>query len=96
MVSLQDEAAKRKPVKAEPAKKAPAAPRTGTSSPNAVLTESDVLAIRASRKSQRKLAQLYNVSRSLVEQIKSGKVWKHLLPAAAQGAPSGNRDEGNV
>lgn len=96
VVSLQDEAAKRKPAKAEPAKKAPAAPRTGTSSPNAILTEADVLAIRASKESQRKLAQLYGVSRSLVEQIKSGKVWKHLLPAAAQRAPSGNHDEGSV
>ncbi|MBP2310156.1 tyrosine-type recombinase/integrase [Azospirillum melinis] len=55
VVSLQDEAAKRKPVKEKLAKKAPAAPRTGTSSPNAVLTEADVLAIRASRESQRKL-----------------------------------------
>jgi hypothetical protein len=96
VVSLQDEAAKRKPVKAEPAKKAPASPRTGTALPNAVLTEADVLAIRASRESQRKLAQLYNVSRLLIEQIKSGKCWKHLLPAAAQGAPSGNHDEGGV
>ncbi|TWA88813.1 phage integrase family protein [Azospirillum brasilense] len=67
---------------------APVAPRNGSSSPNAVLTEADVLAIRASTESQRKLAALYGVSRSLIEQIKSGKVWRHLLPQATQEVPS--------
>lgn len=61
-------------MKAEPVKKTSAAPHTGTASPNAVLTEADVLAIRVSRESQRKLAQLYGVLRSLIEQVNSGKV----------------------
>lgn len=67
----------------------PMKPRAGADSPNARLAEADVLAIRASHESQRKLAQLYGVSRSLIEQIKSGKVWKHLLPGNAQATGNG-------
>lgn len=67
-----------RPAKVQAPATAPA-PRTGTSSPNARLTDAEVLAIRASKESHRKLATMYGVSRSLIEQIKSGKVWRHLL-----------------
>jgi len=42
------------------------------------LTAQQVLAIRADGRSQRVIAAAYGVAQSLISQIKSRKVWKHL------------------
>ena len=52
---------------------------SGESHPAAKLTESDVLEIRAAEgMTQSALATRYGVSRSLVGQIRTGKVWAWL------------------
>jgi hypothetical protein len=45
---------------------------------NVKLTHVDVLAIRASGESYRKLAQRYNVDHTLIYQIKKRKIWTHI------------------
>jgi hypothetical protein len=55
----------------------------GEQSPNAVLTDVDVLSIRAQYKngvSQLQLAALYGVRQSRIWLIVHNKAWKHLLP----------------
>ena len=43
---------------------------------NSKLKEKDVLEIRNSNLSQNKLAKIYNVSKTCIQQVKSGKSWK--------------------
>ena len=50
----------------------------------AKLTENDVLAIRASDLSDAELASAYNVHKTTIWLIKSGKSWKHLICVDAQ------------
>lgn len=42
------------------------------------LTKKEVLEIRASNLSQRKLAKIYNVHQTLISCVKLRKVWKHI------------------
>lgn len=51
---------------------------TGTRNGHAKLSEDDVLAIRRSARSNKSLARLYNVDRSMVSLIKSRKRWGHI------------------
>lgn len=50
----------------------------GEQSGNAKLTESDILAIRASGEPYRKIAEKYDVDHTLIYQIKKRKIWKHI------------------
>ena len=50
----------------------------GAASPNAKLTEIQAIAIFHAKGNQRLLAESYNVSLGLVEQIKSGRAWGYL------------------
>jgi DNA-binding CsgD family transcriptional regulator len=50
----------------------------GKKNPKCKLTEAQVLEIRASDKSQNELAQIYNVARTTVSQIKTGISWSWL------------------
>lgn len=45
---------------------------------SAKLTEPEVFAIRASKAQTKDLMVQYNISRSVVQQIRSGRKWKHL------------------
>jgi hypothetical protein len=53
----------------------------GTANPNVRLTESAVLAIRAARGivPRRLLAQTHGVGKSTIDQVWSGRTWRHLL-----------------
>jgi hypothetical protein len=42
--------------------------------------EDDILQILLSDSEQRKIAKKYNISQSLISQIKTGKIYKHLFP----------------
>jgi hypothetical protein len=46
----------------------------------AKLTEEQVRAIRADWRGATRLSKIYPVSRTTIEHIKSGKIWRHLLP----------------
>lgn len=48
---------------------------------NIKLTAEQVLQIRASKKTHRKLSVEYGVFHTTISDIKSGRTWKHLLPA---------------
>jgi DNA-binding CsgD family transcriptional regulator len=50
----------------------------GKKNPKCKLTETQVLEIRASDKTNVELAQIYNVTRTTVSQIKTGKIWSWL------------------
>lgn len=50
----------------------------GNCNPAAKITESDVLAIRASNLKQRELAKLYGVTFQMISRIKRNKAWKHV------------------
>lgn len=52
--------------------------RPGEGHRNSKLTEDDVLAIRASHKSQRALASEYNVSVAAINNIINRKTWRHI------------------
>jgi hypothetical protein len=52
--------------------------RPGEMNAAAVLTEADVLVIRASSKSGRALAHEYGVSATTITEIQTGKTWSHL------------------
>lgn len=54
----------------------------------AKLTDDQVIAIRADRRGCRRLAPIYGVSRSLITQIKAGKIWRHLLPGGVSSLSS--------
>ena len=84
VAEIKADATPKPAIRAVTAKARPPAPKIGSASPNARLTDVDVRAIHASQQSHRALAKAYGVSRSLIEQIKSGKVWKHLLEAAEE------------
>ncbi len=55
----------------------------GSKHPMAKLTESDVVAIRADKRSQTAIAADYGVSQSAIHLIKSRKEWKHVPEVAA-------------
>jgi hypothetical protein len=50
----------------------------GEKHPHCKLTETQVLEIRASDKTNVELAQIYNITRQTVSQIKTGKIWSWL------------------
>lgn len=50
----------------------------GENKPNAVLTDSDVLAIRADTRMQKEIAAVYGVDKSHISRIKSRAVWNHI------------------
>lgn len=50
----------------------------GPALPQAKLTEADVIAIRASNKLQRELAEQYGVSRCTISEIRARKYWTHI------------------
>lgn len=52
----------------------------GAKNGRAVLTEDDVLAIRASEESQSTLSFQYRVSKAQIGKIKRGEAWKHVNP----------------
>jgi hypothetical protein len=53
----------------------------GTDIPQAKLTEQEVISIRGTHGlSHRKIARMYGVSPSQINDIRLGKWWKHLLP----------------
>lgn len=56
----------------------PPTPKRGEEHGQSKLTEAQVQEILESTDSQRTLAARYGVSRSLIEQVKNGKVWRHL------------------
>lgn len=62
------------------AKKGRLSERRGEKNTNARLTEEQVLAIRAlkGKISQREIAALFGVARSTIDDIHSGRTWKHL------------------
>lgn len=51
----------------------------GTKAYQAVLTEDQVIAIRAARRTQRELADQYGVSPGTIQAIREGRSWKHLM-----------------
>jgi hypothetical protein len=51
----------------------------GINGPNHKLTEQQVREIRHSTFTTRKLAKLFNISKSQAHTIKSGKCWKHIV-----------------
>lgn len=53
-------------------------PRYGEDHPNSILSESDIIEIYKSNKSQRKISIEFGVSQSLICNIKKGKIWKHV------------------
>jgi hypothetical protein len=50
----------------------------GRANGRAKLTEDQVRKIRASRKSQRQLAAKYNISKTVIGYVKTGKLWRHV------------------
>jgi hypothetical protein len=50
----------------------------GSRNPRALLTEADVIAIRASKQSYGRLAVVYGVSRGTIAHAKTGRSWSHL------------------
>ena len=56
---------------------------------NAKLTEKDIHDIRISKLDYRELMKIYNLSKTQVMAVRSGRAWKHIpMP----GCPSGQRD----
>jgi hypothetical protein len=53
-------------------------PQIGEEHPLAILTEADVLTIRASRLDRRKLADLFGVSLWTVDDVRTRRSWKHI------------------
>lgn len=53
--------------------------RPGEANPSARLTDDDVRAIRASGDTLRSLGAQYGVHFTIIQKIKAGKIWRHLL-----------------
>lgn len=57
----------------------------GSAHGRAKLTESDVLSIRSAGIARRALAERYGVSKASIDDICSGRSWKHLMEGAQNG-----------
>lgn len=55
----------------------------GSSHASAKLSPKEVLEIRSSDDSERKIAKKYNVSRGTITAVKSGRTWSHVIGEAA-------------